>query len=76
MVILGTILQFTSFVLIALNIPNNAPTEDDIIDDTATINPSNPGLALLCSFLLGFGDACYNTQTLSLLGKPNYDKSF
>lgn len=26
------------------------------------------GVALLCSFLLGFGDSCFNTQLLSIIG--------
>lgn len=25
-------------------------------------------LALFCSFLLGFGDSCFNTQLLSIVG--------
>ena len=32
-------------------------------------------IALLCSFLLGFGDACYNTQIYSILGSIYEDNS-
>ena len=32
-------------------------------------------VALLCSFLLGFGDACYNTQIYSILGCVYSDNS-
>jgi ABC-type transport system involved in cytochrome c biogenesis permease component len=64
--LLGTVLQFTAFILIALNIPNDAPFGDT--NDVSVIDPPIVWLALVCSFMLGLGDACYNTQTLSLLG--------
>ena len=35
--------------------------------DKAIITP-NWGLAMLCSFMIGFGDSCFNTQVFSMLG--------
>ena len=32
------------------------------------IIPVNKGLAVTASVLLGFGDACYNTQAIAILG--------
>ncbi|XP_066138123.1 UNC93-like protein MFSD11 [Euwallacea fornicatus] len=64
-VILGFILHVVSFFVIFLNIPNNAPFKDT--PDQAFIT-SNAVLAIMCSFLLGFGDACFNTQIFSMLG--------
>ncbi|XP_066250469.1 UNC93-like protein MFSD11 [Euwallacea similis] len=64
-VILGFILHVVSFFVIFLNIPNNAPFKETT--DQAFIT-SNAVLAIMCSFLLGFGDACFNTQIFSMLG--------
>jgi hypothetical protein len=35
----------------------------------------NKYLAIVCSFLLGFGDACFNTQIFSILGSVYKDNS-
>lgn len=32
-------------------------------------------IALLCSFLLGLGDSCFNTQLYSILGRVYADQS-
>ena len=36
---------------------------------------ANKYLAIACSFLLGFGDACFNTQIFSILGSAYKDNS-
>lgn len=64
--IVGFIVHIISFVLIFLNLPDTAPFGDT--KETALLNPPIASLALFCSFLLGFGDACFNTQIYSMLG--------
>ncbi|XP_041978015.1 UNC93-like protein MFSD11 isoform X1 [Aricia agestis] len=71
-VIMGYLIHMTSFFLIFINLPNVAPFGDTW--DVSYISPS-PYLAMLCSFLLGFGDACYNTQIYSILGSKYADNS-
>ncbi|XP_026488280.2 UNC93-like protein MFSD11 isoform X1 [Vanessa tameamea] len=71
-VIMGYLIHMTSFFLIFINLPNAAPFGDTM--DTSYITPS-PYLAMFCSFLLGFGDACYNTQIYSMLGGKYADNS-
>ncbi|KAF2897951.1 hypothetical protein ILUMI_08226 [Ignelater luminosus] len=61
----GFVIHLVAFFLIFLNLPNNAPFDDT--NDEAFITSSAP-LAIFCSFLLGFGDACFNTQIYSMLG--------
>lgn len=65
-VIAGFIIHIISFVLILMNIPDAAPFGDT--DEVAFFNPPLPAVAILCSFLLGLGDACFNTQIYSMLG--------
>lgn len=64
-VISGFVIHVASFFVIFLNLPNQSPIGET--NDAAFIT-SNAYLAVLCSFLLGFGDACYNTQIYSILG--------
>ncbi|XP_063824836.1 UNC93-like protein MFSD11 [Ostrinia nubilalis] len=71
-VIMGYVIHLSSFFLIFINLPNEAPFGDT--NEVSYINPS-PYLAMLCSFLLGFGDACFNTQIYSILGGNYSDKS-
>lgn len=49
-----------------MNIPDAAPFGDT--DEVAFIKPPIAAIAILCSFLLGLGDACFNTQIYSMLG--------
>ncbi|XP_055904072.1 UNC93-like protein MFSD11 [Eupeodes corollae] len=65
-VIVGYIIHLISFFLIFLNLPNSAPFQSTT--DISYLDPPKPWLALLCAFLLGFGDACFNTQIYSMLG--------
>nr|XP_040046299.1 LOW QUALITY PROTEIN: UNC93-like protein MFSD11 [Gasterosteus aculeatus aculeatus] len=67
-VFLGMVVHFVAVYLIFLNIPDDAP----VVFSTATqskpfLTPS-VSIALLCSFLLGLGDSCFNTQLYSILG--------
>ncbi|KAK4876681.1 hypothetical protein RN001_009187 [Aquatica leii] len=64
-VMAGFVVHLIAFFLIFINLPNSSPfnstNEEAFISSSAT-------LAILCSFLLGFGDACFNTQIYALLG--------
>ncbi|NWJ09033.1 MFS11 protein, partial [Crypturellus undulatus] len=67
-VLLGMIVHFIAFYLIFFNIPNDAPIAPmEGTDAIAYMIPSKE-VAILCSFLLGLGDSCFNTQLLSILG--------
>lgn len=71
-VIGGYILHILGFFLIFINLPNRAPLQET--DDSSYIS-ANAYLAMLCSFLLGFGDSCYNTQIYSMIGSMWKDNS-
>lgn len=64
-IILGFMCHFLAFVLTGLNLPGNATFGDTL--DKATLSPPSAFLAIFCAFLLGFGDACFNTQLYSVL---------
>ncbi|NXP11322.1 MFS11 protein, partial [Thinocorus orbignyianus] len=67
-VMLGIVVHFIAFYLIFFNMPNNAPIAPmEGTDDVAYMIP-NKEVAVFCSFLLGLGDSCFNTQLLSILG--------
>lgn len=67
-VMLGIAVHFIAFYLIFVNMPSNAPVAPmEGTDDTAYMIPSKE-VAIFCSFLLGLGDSCFNTQLLSILG--------
>uniref|UniRef100_A0A8C8MCR2 UNC93-like protein MFSD11 n=1 Tax=Oncorhynchus tshawytscha TaxID=74940 RepID=A0A8C8MCR2_ONCTS len=63
-VLLGLITHFVAFYLIFLNIASDAPiAPEEGTHLQAYITPgTHVELALLCSFLLGLGDSCFNTQ--------------
>lgn len=65
-VIAGFIVHILAFFLIFLNLPDAAPLGDT--NATSYFNPPLAYVALLCAFLLGLGDACFNTQVYSMLG--------
>ncbi|NXT55943.1 MFS11 protein, partial [Pluvianellus socialis] len=67
-VMLGIVVHFIAFYLIFFNMPNDAPIAPmEGTDDVAYMVPSKE-VAIFCSFLLGLGDSCFNTQLLSILG--------
>ncbi|NWV38879.1 MFS11 protein, partial [Grantiella picta] len=67
-VLLGILVHFIAFYLIFFNMPNDAPIAPmEGTDQVAYMVPSKE-VAMLCSFLLGLGDSCFNTQLLSILG--------
>ncbi|XP_062342370.1 UNC93-like protein MFSD11 [Osmerus eperlanus] len=67
-VLLGMITHFVAFYLIFLNIASDAPiAPEEGTQLQGFITPSIE-VALLCSFLLGLGDSCFNTQLLSIVG--------
>ncbi|CAG2101577.1 unnamed protein product [Medioppia subpectinata] len=71
-VILGYVVHMVAFFLIFINLPSVASLQKT--NDPSYIT-SNLGVALFCSFLLGLGDACYNTQMYSILGVLYRDNS-
>uniref|UniRef100_A0A8C7Q8L3 UNC93-like protein MFSD11 n=1 Tax=Oncorhynchus mykiss TaxID=8022 RepID=A0A8C7Q8L3_ONCMY len=68
-VFLGMVVHFVAFYLIYLNIPDDAP-----VLSVSYLFPSI-SIALLCSFLLGLGDSCFNTQLYSILGRVYAEQS-
>uniref|UniRef100_A0A8C6S1F6 UNC93-like protein MFSD11 n=1 Tax=Nannospalax galili TaxID=1026970 RepID=A0A8C6S1F6_NANGA len=67
-VLLGILVHLVAFYLIFLNMPGDAPIAPvEGTDSSSYIRPSKE-VAILCSFLLGLGDSCFNTQLLSILG--------
>ncbi|CAL8285697.1 unnamed protein product [Boreogadus saida] len=67
-VFLGMVVHFVAFYLIFLSIPDDAPIVlKTSAQFTSYLTPS-VSIALLCSFLLGLGDSCFNTQLYSILG--------
>ncbi|XP_017293787.1 UNC93-like protein MFSD11 [Kryptolebias marmoratus] len=67
-VLLGLITHFVAFFLIFLNIASDAPLAPEEGTDLQAFIAPSVGVALLCSFLLGLGDSCFNTQLLSIIG--------
>nr|XP_046270017.1 UNC93-like protein MFSD11 [Scatophagus argus] len=74
-VFLGMVVHFVAFYLIFLNIPDDAP----VVFHTTTLKKPyltpSVSIALLCSFLLGLGDSCFNTQLYSILGRVYAEQS-
>ncbi|XP_067940067.1 UNC93-like protein MFSD11 isoform X2 [Watersipora subatra] len=71
-VLLGFLVHMVTFFLIFINLPDESPIK--LSSEPTYIVPS-PAVALLCSFLLGFGDSCFNTQIYSILGVLYSDNS-
>ena len=66
-IVLGFVTSMVAYLLILINLPNECPLGESGPDDLAII-PSNKYLAMYAGFLLGFSDAVFNTQALSILG--------
>ncbi|XP_043946426.1 UNC93-like protein MFSD11 [Protopterus annectens] len=67
-VLLGLAVHFIAFYLIFFNIPGDAPIASADGTDRISFMTPNKEVAMLCSFLLGLGDSCFNTQLISILG--------
>ncbi|GCC26015.1 UNC93-like protein MFSD11 [Chiloscyllium punctatum] len=67
-VLLGLLCHIIAFYLIFLNVPGDSPIVSD--EGTARVSYLIPSktIAMVCSFLLGLGDSCFNTQLLSIVG--------
>ncbi|XP_059609661.1 UNC93-like protein MFSD11 isoform X2 [Phlebotomus argentipes] len=64
-VLIGYVAHAVAFVCALINLPDKA-----VFGDTDTISllvPPSISIALLAAFLLGFGDACFNTQIIAML---------
>ena len=66
-ILLGGIIHLVAFMLIFLNIPDDAPISQGAATAATYITPSTE-LAIACAFMLGFADACFNTQCYSIIG--------
>uniref|UniRef100_A0A1I8HVK7 UNC93-like protein MFSD11 n=1 Tax=Macrostomum lignano TaxID=282301 RepID=A0A1I8HVK7_9PLAT len=65
-VLLGYLVHTCTFYLAFVNLPMDSPIRDT--SGRIYFLQANPAAALVGAFLLGFGDACYNTQLISVLG--------
>ncbi|CAL9692809.1 unnamed protein product [Knipowitschia caucasica] len=74
-VLLGLLTHYLSFYLIYLNIAPDAPVASQEGTDLQAVITPSVGVALFCSFLLGLGDSCFNTQLLSIIGFMFKDNS-
>ena len=73
-VIAGFIISMLSYFLMFINLPFNSNIGETDPSDTAYIT-SNQYLAVFTAFVLGFSDACFNTQITSILGGAFKEKS-
>ncbi|CAG5127832.1 unnamed protein product [Candidula unifasciata] len=64
-IVLGYVAHIVAFYIVFLNLPASSPIEDTL---GPTYITSNEYLAIVASFLLGFGDSSFNTQIYSLIG--------
>ncbi|TRZ04281.1 hypothetical protein DNTS_003230 [Danionella cerebrum] len=74
-VFLGMVVHFVAFYLIFLNIPDDAPVVLQTSSQHKPYLTPSVSIALLCSFLLGLGDSCFNTQLYSILGRVYAEQS-
>ncbi|XP_035511234.1 UNC93-like protein MFSD11 [Morone saxatilis] len=74
-VFLGMVVHFVAFYLIFLNLPDDAPVVFNTTTQKKPYLTPSVSIALLCSFLLGLGDSCFNTQLYSILGRVYAEQS-
>ncbi|XP_072532502.1 UNC93-like protein MFSD11 [Salminus brasiliensis] len=74
-VFLGMVVHFVAFYLIFLNIPDDAPVVFKSSTQQKPYLTPSVSIAMLCSFLLGLGDSCFNTQLYSILGRVYSEQS-
>uniref|UniRef100_A0A668A459 UNC93-like protein MFSD11 n=1 Tax=Myripristis murdjan TaxID=586833 RepID=A0A668A459_9TELE len=74
-VFLGMVVHFIAFYLIFLNIPDDAPVVFKSSTQNSPYLTPSVSIAMLCSFLLGLGDSCFNTQLYSILGRVYAEQS-
>ncbi|KAI8494964.1 DUF895 domain membrane protein [Branchiostoma belcheri] len=69
-ILLGFLVHTTAYYLIYINLPQSSPITEIVTDASyyPVLIQSNKYVAVLCGFLLGLGDACFNTQVYSILG--------
>ncbi len=72
-VILGFVVHVGAMLIALFDLPWKAPMGSTT--DDALLIPINPYLVIFGSFLLGLGDACFNTQIYSLIGSIFKDES-
>ncbi|KAM9843706.1 UNC93-like protein MFSD11 [Aulostomus maculatus] len=74
-VFLGMVVHFIAFYLVFLNIPDDAPVVFQTTTQKTPFLTPSISITLLCSFLLGLGDSCFNTQLYSILGRVYVEHS-
>ena len=60
----GCVLSLLCYGSMFLNFPMDA-NNDQETEHVSFINPPSKAVALVASFLLGFSDACFNTQVIT-----------
>lgn len=61
----GFTISAVTYIIIFINLPNDSPFRDT---RSKAYIKSNAVLAILCAFLRGLSDACFQTQIYSMLG--------
>lgn len=74
-VVFGYLVHIICYFLIFLNLPTSSPFGSTKEPSYLPNGQPSEVIALLCSFLLGLGDACFNTQIYSILGDVYSDNS-
>ncbi|KAK8743641.1 hypothetical protein OTU49_001181 [Cherax quadricarinatus] len=74
-VLLGYLIHMVCFFLIFMNLPTESPLTNTKSPSFLPLGQPSEVIAMMCSFLLGFGDACFNTQIYSILGTVYEDNS-